>query len=599
MKHRLTSRLILPLALAVGVACTPLAHALPEFDIWVENVAQDWVRADPMTATRTQYLPAAAQAEIDRKLDGPDGLYLVDSSARIARAAAAQRGLAELQKWPETELTNTQRTSREILDWRFREAIRLAEADGSLYVFHQFRGLQIVLVNFLTQTHPIRNARDVDNYLARLTQVAPLLDRGIAEARARAARGIVPPDFILKSTLGGLDRLLAPEPAKNVLVTTLAESLTKLKDLPEADRAAVLARAESVTAGEILPALGRVRALLAEQAKTATADAGLWKIPGGDKVYAAQLATMTTTDLSPDEIHAIGLREVARIEGEMDVIFRQLGYAEGTVNERYDALEAKLQPPAEPDPRPALIAQYTRIVRDAELRAPAFFDLLPKAPVEVRREPVFTESTAAARYSLPAPDGSKPGIFWTPLPGPSFRILGMRTLAYHEAIPGHHYQLALQQELDLPRFRKLRAMGGIVAFSEGWGLYAEQLADEAGWYEGDAQGRLGYLNAQLFRARRLVVDTGLHAKKWTRQQAIDYGIPATEVERYVVFPGQACAYMIGRLKLVECRERAKAALGAKFSLREFHNLVLRTGELPLAVLDRVVDEWIATQKAGT
>jgi uncharacterized protein (DUF885 family) len=311
---------------------------------------------------------------------------------------------------------------------------------------------------------------------------------------------------------------------------------------------------------------------------------------------------MTTTDLTPDEIYAIGLREVARIEGEMDVIFRQLGYTEGTVNERYLKMNATLIPPAEPDPRAAMLAQVQRIVRDAELRAPAFFDLLPKAPVEVRREPAFTEAGAAARYTLPAPDGSRPGIYWQPLANLSPEVVwigaGTKSVAYHEAVPGHHYQLTLQQELDLPRFRKLRALGGIVAFSEGWGLYAEQLADEAGWYEGDPQGRLGYLNLQLFRARRLVVDTGLHAKKWTRQQAIEYGIPATEVERYVVFPGQACAYMIGLLKIVECRERAKAALGAKFSLREFHNLLLRTGELPLAVLDRVVDEWIAGQKAG-
>jgi uncharacterized protein (DUF885 family) len=583
------------------VAVMPSAWALPEFDAWIEEFARDWVKAEPMTATRAQYLAPAEQDANDRLLAGPDGFFPIDASARVARAARARRGLTELRRWSAAELTPVQRVSADLLSWRFQNTIQASEAAESLYVFEQFYGLQVTLIGFLTETHPIRNPRDVENYLARLEQVAALLDRGVAEAKARAERGIVPPRFILNATLAGLEKFLAPAPADNVLVASLAERMAKVKTMAEAERTAALAAATKIVAAAARPAFVRVRALLAEQAQTATDEPGLWKLPHGDAVYAVQLASYTTTTLTPDEIHAIGLREVARLEGEMDAILRKLGYADGSVKERYLKLNATLIPPATPDPRAGIIAEYARIVREAELRAPAFFDLMPQAPVEVRREPAYREASAAAHYSAPAPDGSRPGIFWAPLASLEPDVLwlgaGMKTVAYHEAVPGHHYQITLQQELpEVPRFRKMSVLGGLSAFSEGWGLYSERLADEAGWYAGDPTGRLGYLQAQLFRARRLVVDTGLHAKRWTRQQAIDYGIQPSEVDRYVVVPGQACSYMIGQLRILELREKARAALGANFSLKEYHNLLLRTGQVPLDVLSQVVDEWIAAAR---
>lgn len=583
------------------VAVMPSAWALPEFDAWIEEFARDWVKAEPMTATRAQYLAPAEQDANDRLLAGPDGFFPIDAAARVARAARARRGLTELRRWSAAELTPVQRVSADLLSWRFQNTIQASEAAGSLYVFEQFYGLQVTLIGFLTETHPIRNPRDVENYLARLEQVAALLDRGVAEAKARAERGIVPPRFILNATLAGLEKFLAPAPADNVLVASLAERMAKVKTMAEAERTAALVAATKIVAAAARPAFVRVRALLAEQAQTATDEPGLWKLPHGDAVYAVQLASYTTTTLTPDEIHAIGLREVARLEGEMDAILRKLGYADGSVKERYLKLNATLIPPATPDPRAGIIAEYARIVREAELRAPAFFDLMPQAPVEVRREPAYREASAAAHYSAPAPDGSRPGIFWAPLASLEPDVLwlgaGMKTVAYHEAVPGHHYQITLQQELpEVPRFRKMSVLGCLSAFSEGWGLYSERLADEAGWYAGDPPGRLGYLQAQLFRARRLVVDTGLHAKRWTRQQAIDYGIQPSEVDRYVVVPGQACSYMIGQLRILELREKARAALGANFSLKEYHNLLLRTGQVPLDVLSQVVDEWIAAAR---
>jgi uncharacterized protein (DUF885 family) len=264
------------------------------------------------------------------------------------------------------------------------------------------------------------------------------------------------------------------------------------------------------------------------------------------------------------------------------------------VKERMEKLEAELQPPAEPDPRPGLIAKHTEYVKDNIRRSQSFFNLQPKAPVEVRREPALTEKTAAAHYSTPAPDGSRPGVFWAPLPGPQFGIARMRSLAVHEAVPGHHFQLAIQQEqTSLPLWRQRRVFSGGSAHSEGWGLYAERLAIDNNWYQGDPVALLGALDSQLFRARRLVVDTGLHAKKWTREQAISYGIGAQEVERYVVNPGQACAYMIGMLRMLQLRDEAQKKLGAKFNVKAFHDELLATGSVPLDVLGEVMQRWAA------
>jgi uncharacterized protein (DUF885 family) len=387
---------------------------------------------------------------------------------------------------------------------------------------------------------------------------------------------------------------LKPPPEQNLFVLALARRSETIEGLAAATRQQQIAEATALVATRIRPAWQRIDAFLAEIEARTTTDAGLWRYPNGAAAYAAALALYTTTTLTADEIHAIGLREVARIESEMDKVLQTLGRKDGTVLQRMTALNASLQPPAEPDPRPGLIAKHAEYVRDNTRRSQAFFNLLPKAPVEVRREPALTEKTAAAHYSTPAPDGSRPGVFWAPLPGPVFNIANMRSLAVHEAIPGHHYQLAIQQEqTSLPRWRQRRVFGGGSAHSEGWGLYAERLAIDNGWYDGDPVGLLGALDSQLFRARRLVVDTGLHAKKWTREQAIAYGIGAQEVERYVSNPGQACAYMIGMLRMLQLREEARKTVGAKFDVKAFHDVLLTTGSVPLDVLGDVMRRWAA------
>jgi uncharacterized protein (DUF885 family) len=591
---KLTRLAVLSLLFAALIASTRAAQS---FDAWADDFAARWARLSPQFATRTQYFSGAEQDALDRQLTlvGSWGTAF-GQSAEAGRAALARRGLGELRAFPREGLSATQRTSAALLAWVLEDAVAAAEFAEHRPIFNQMTGLQLELVNFMSQTHPIRQQRDLENYLARLALVAPLIDAGIVEARAAGEKGFLPPRFIVQRTIEQLDGMLMLPPRENVFVLTFVNRVAALGNvIPAAEREKAAAAAEKLVTDAVIPAYTRVRALLAEQLPKTTDEAGIWRFARGDAQYRNALATYTTGPLTADEIHAVGLREVARLEGEMDKILRELGYKDGTVNARYAALDATLVPPG--DPRAELLARSLSSVRDAEKRSARLFDLLPKAPVDVQREPAFSERTAAAHYTPPAPDGSKPGTFWLPLPGPMFPVMRTRSLSYHEAVPGHHFQMALQAEMkDLPRWRSAGVFGFISAYGEGWGLYAERLADENNWYDGDPKGRLGYLNSMLFRARRLVVDTGLHAKHWTRQQAIDYGINAQEVERYVVWPGQACSYMIGQMRIVELREKARAALGDKFSVQQFHNIVLRAGNVPLDVLAQEVDAWTAAKK---
>lgn len=590
MKSPACLRLLLVAALPALSLTTGFADD-PAFDRWADQLTADTMRANPNGATAAQFFTEAEQDALDRQLT-PN-----TRAARAERVARAKAALAELAKFDRARLGDEQRVSASVIEWSLQGVVDAEAFADFNFVFSQFGGLHVNTVNFLSQTHPIRNRRDIENYLARLGLVAARIDEGVAQARDAAGRGFLMPDFITKSALGQFERFLGDAPAKNVLVASLDERASKLTDVSAEERAKFVAAAEKITAGEIIPAFRRAQALLQEQLPRTTSDAGLWRLPGGAQAYATALRRFTTTDMTAEEIHALGLKEVARIEASMDGLLKQLGFANGSIKDRMDALNNSLQPPAEPDPRAGLIKRYEEMLADALKRSEAVFDLRPRAPCVVKREPPFTEKTAAAHYTGPARDGSRPGVFWAPLPGPTYKITGMRTLVYHEAIPGHHFQIALQRETDsLPRYRRDGIFGGGSAYAEGWALYAEQIATESNWYEGDTVGLLGQLDAELFRARRLVVDTGLHTKKWTRQQVIDYGIAASEAERYVMNAGQACAYKIGQLKILELRAKARAALGDKFDLKQFHNVVLQSGNLPLSVLETVIDRWVGTKR---
>jgi len=445
----------------------------------------------------------------------------------------------------------------------------------------------------MTVVHPVRSAADAESYVARLQ----LVDERMAEATElsaqRAARGIRPPRFILQATIAQMRQFISSAPAANPLVTTFAERLDKVEALDAAARRAFVERATAIVEAEVYPAWKKAIAVLEAQLPGATDDAGLWRFKDGGQAYADRLRQFTTTKLSAQEIHDIGLREVERLEKEMDRILRTIGRTKGSVKERIAQLKVDQAYADDAQGRARIMADVDTIIRDAERRSAALFDLRPKTPVIAQPYPEFRWASAAASYTAPPLDGSRSGVFQIPLRRERLTKMGLRTLVYHETVPGHHFQIALSVEnRSVPKFRQVGVFGGISAFSEGWGLYAERLAAEEGWYKDDTEGLLGQLDAELFRARRLVVDTGLHALHWTRQQAIDYGIEASEVERYVVMPGQATAYKIGQLEIIRLRDKARSALGPRFDPRQFHNRVLLTGSVPLAVLEQEVDAYI-------
>jgi len=584
------------MAVAAAAGSQATAQTSTSIDDFFRDVTADWVRHDPSLATRASYFSGDDQDRLARQLT-PRTLEW-----RRDRIARAHKALADLRRFDRARLTEPQRLSADLLDWQLDMVISEEPYLDYDYPLQQMNGANVGLVETLTVSYPLRTERDAENYLVVLAQAATRLDEAVAEARRLAGKKVTPPRFILQATIKQMQGFVDSSPGQNPFVTSFAEKIAaspSAKTIPDAKREALRAEAQKIVGTQIYPAWKRGITLLQSQVAGSTDDAGLWHLKGGDEAYAFNLRRFTTTNLTADEIHRIGLDHVTSIETQMDTLLRRINRTQGTVKERIEKLSLDMQypNPASEASREQIMRDIDGILRDAEKRAALLFDIRPKSPVVARPFPTFRENNAAANYNQPVPDGSRPGVFQYPRRIDKMTKFGLRSTVYHETVPGHHFQIALEVEnKDLPRFRQIRAFGGISAFSEGWGLYAERLTAESGWYGDDVEGLLGQLDSELFRARRLVVDTGLHAKHWTRQQGIDYGIEPSEVERYAVYPGQACSYMMGELKILECRERAKKALGAKFSLRQFHNKVLMTGTVPLELLDRQVDAWIKSQE---
>jgi uncharacterized protein (DUF885 family) len=577
-------------ALATAPAFAQSPSAPPHIDDFFRDFTADWVRHDPNLATGARYFSGHEQDRLERQLTPQTLAWKRD---RIQRA---HQGIAELRKFNRASLTETLRISADLMDWQLNEVIREEPFFDYTFPLEQMNGANVGLVETMIVRHPLLTERDAENYVAALGEVRARMEEAIDEARRLEAKNITPPKFILEATLKQTLRFIDPLPGQNPFVTVFDGKMATIQSLPEAKRRELRAAAEKVVGDDIYPAWKKAIALLDAQSAKATDDAGIWRLKGGAAAYAYFRHRFTTTNLTAAEIHEIGLKRVEQIESQMDVLLRRLGRTEGSVKDRAEKLKVDMRypNPTSEESRAQIMIDINGILADALKRSALLFDLRPKSPIVAQPFPRFREANAAANYNSPAPDGSRPGTFQYPRRIDNMTKFGLRSIVYHETVPGHHFQIALQVEnKDLPRFRQIGAFGGISALSEGWGLYAERLAAESGWYGDDIEGQLGQLYHELFRARRLVVDTGLHAMKWTRQQGIDYGIEASEVERYTVYPGQACSYMIGELKIIELREKAKKALGDKFSLREYHNVVLRTGTVPLDLLERQVDAYIS------
>jgi uncharacterized protein (DUF885 family) len=472
-------------------------------------------------------------------------------------------------------------------------------ASGYPYVLSQISGAWQQVPDFLATQHAIETREDCEAYLTRLEAFARVMDQEVERVRRDVGLGVIPPDFAIAGALGGMKVLRQPA-ATSSLVTALAE-----RAAAKGIAGDWAGRATAAYEARVVPALDRQMALLGGLRGRAAHDAGCWRLPDGEAYYAQALYNQTTTRTTPEEVHRLGLEVTRELSARADELFRKIGYSQGTVGERFVALYASGQGvyPNTEEGKARLIADLNKLVDSMRARLPEQFATLPKAGVEIRRIPPATEQTASIHYEPPSLDGSRPGVYWmTLLDTAESPYWWLPTTTYHETLPGHHLQIALQQEAALPMLR--RAMG-FTAYAEGWALYSEQVAQEMGVYRGEPLNELGYIHDALLRSARLVTDTGLHHLRWSRERAIaemraiegdPEPLATREIERYAVWPAQACSYMVGKVTLLRLREKARTALGALYDPHKFHDAVLLSGSMPLTTLEAVVDDYIATSK---
>lgn len=476
------------------------------------------------------------------------------------------------------------------------------------YPVNQLFGLQNAIPRFLDTFHRVNSNEDAEHYISRLSKIGIKMNQNMEGLQIREEKGVIPPTFVIDKSVDIMREFVAQPVEENILYASFKGKLEQASDIPDSDRAVFLDSAKTQIENVVYPAYQDYIDYFTKLRDKSNSDAGVWKLPDGDAYYNYLLRRHTTTNMTAEEIHMVGVAEVERIQAEMLDIFAAEGYDSSLgVKALFDELanEDRFYYPDSDEGRAQILEDYATIIDEIEAGIAGAFNIKPKADIVVKRVPEFSEKTApGAYYNQPSRDGSRPGTFYANL----FDIktkpkYGMRTLAYHEGVPGHHFQIAIQTELQgIPEFRK---EFGFTSYTEGWGLYAERLAWEMGFLN-DPYDNLGRLQDELFRAVRLVVDTGIHAKRWTREQAIDYMLTNTgtaesdviaEIERYIVMPGQATAYKVGMMELLRLRDEAQEALGDKFDLRDFHDVVLKDGALPLTALRELVMKYIAHKLA--
>ncbi|MGH8102090.1 MAG: DUF885 family protein [Chthoniobacterales bacterium] len=519
-----------------------------------------------------------------------------------------KKDLKQLHEYPLDRQTPSQRLSTHVLDWFLQDQV-----DGEKWQFHnypvnQLFGVQNQYPSFMANTHRLLSAKDCEYYIMRLDALPKKFGQTLEGLKLREQKQIIPPRFVVEEVLKEMSDFIAKPPAENILATSFKDRAAKIEKLNDQQRVDFQKRVETKITNQVYPAYQKLIAYFRELLPKTTTDDGVWKLPDGDAYYAYALRSNTTTNMPPNEVHELGLREVTRIEGEMRALLDANGFAGQPIGAAMDKLgkDPRFLYSNDDKGRAEALAEYKRLIDNAivESKAHLFFTA-PKAKIDIRRVEPFKEATApGAYYEGGAMDGSRPGIFYANLRDMNeVPKWSMPTLAYHEGVPGHHWQISIAQELKgVPQFRKVIPF---TAYAEGWALYCEWLAKQVGWYDKDPFGDLGRLRDELFRAVRLVVDTGIHAKHWTREQAIAYMRDKTgmgekeiksEIERYIVNPGQACAYKVGMLKIQELRSRAQQELGDKFDQREFHDTVLKNGALPLEILEEQVNDYIQKKK---
>ncbi len=591
-------------AIAVAVAAMWFWFTPVGLNNYVNKITLQLTLDSPQILTQLGFIDNTPFDFHSGKLDDQTKAHEDEVLARLRKARAG------LDRYGPAGLEGQELITWKTTAWFLDDLIRQGEFEHSGYRVNQISGVTVNTPQFLTDAHVIKNERSVERYLSRLTEFGRVLRETHVRVAEDRAAGVIPPDFVIDQSLVGMRAFIADGATKNPLVTTLPAKLEKIESLTPAQRQAYVERAGQIVASEVIPGYEAMIALFESMRPEANHDAGIWRIPSGDKIYAASLQSSTTTTMSAEEIHALGVAEVERIELEMTQILDAQSIPGATLAERIQALNVD---PAQNFPntdagRAEMIAYLHEINTRVMAAAPKFFQTIPPQPLEIVRVPEYSQdSSPGGYYNPPALDGSRPGRFYinqkSTADNPKWTL---PTLMIHEGAPGHHFQLSAQQLIEgVPMLRKVLPFS---AYAEGWALYAERVAKiDMGFYDTDPLGDLGRLQAEMFRAVRLVVDTGMHAKQWSREQSIAYMVEKTgmteaevtrEIERYVVWPGQATSYKVGQLAMLRMRAEAEKALGPRFDLAAFHEVILMNGSMPLAVLEDVVQEWIKTQQAA-
>jgi len=589
---------------AVAMAQSPAPAAAParsedaRLAAFFEQAFQERIALSPQTMTSL-----GIKTDYDRLDDATDA-----AAARSLALAESQLARMKAEFDPAT-LSADSRLSWRLFEYGVEQARLSSQWRDWGYQFAANGNPTTGLPVFMINNHRIDSLSDAEAYVSRLRDAERVMGEIAAELRDRASKGVISPNFVFEPSIANTRNIVTGAPfddgADNPVWADFQKKVGAL-DVDAGTRDRLLAEGRSALTGEWKRGYEGVLAALAEvQAQAAVMpdrDAGVWRLPEGEAFYNARLKLSTTTDLTADQIHEIGLAEVARLQGEMQAIMDQVGFT-GSLQEMFAWLKTdpRFQYPNTPEGKEQYLTDARGFIAQVMEAAPRYFSDLPEAALEVRSVEPWRESTASiAFYNAPAPDGSRPGIYYVNLSDMT-QVLKpqIEGISYHEGAPGHHFQIAYAQEMQgLPSFRRF---GGYGAYAEGWGLYAERLGKEMGFYQ-DPYSDFGRLSTELWRAVRLVTDTGLHAKRWSREDAIEYFRANSllserdivkEVERYITSPGQATSYKIGELKIVELRRRAEAALGDRFDLRDYHAVVLGSGSVPLDVLEDQVDAWIA------
>lgn len=559
---------------------------------------------NPETLTSLGFLESVGINGHNAHLDDVDP---DNAQEMFANLETFRRGVKQYQ---DADLDVNQQMSKDIVLYLLDMLDDFERFQYHTYPANQMFGIQSNFPSFMESSHQVNSLEDAEHYLSRLGELKRKFEQHLLGLKQREERGIIPPRFVIDRILDEMRAFVATPAVENILYVSLKTKLAAATHEDIASKQAVLAKAEVAITETVYPAYGLFIAYFDELKTQAGDEDGYWHLPEGEEAYKFALRFFTTTDYTPDYIHELGVREVARIQDEMLAIFKGQGVdIEGGYLAAMNDFSARPEFYYEDTDagREQILSDYQTILDEIDRGLASAFNIRPKAGMEVVRIPEFKEKTSpGAYYQQPALDGSRPGRFFANLydikATPKF---GMRTLAYHEGIPGHHFQVAIAMELeDMPFIRRFAPF---TAYSEGWALYAEQVAFEQGFQANPAD-NIGRLTAELFRAVRLVVDTGIHHKRWTRTEAIEYMANNTgmadrdvvsEIERYIVMPGQATAYKVGMMKILELRQRAKDSLGDKFDIREFHDAVLKNGAMPLDLLERVIETYIASKTGET